>query len=81
MSDPNEKYLNGEPKPSINQVAWVFAHLDDNISLPGSFRYLIYDRMGYGPEAYMPLYGAGGMNITNIMVEIEEKLNDQESKT
>jgi len=31
----------------------------------GTFRYLIYDRLGFGPEAYVPLYLAGGMHISN----------------
>lgn len=31
----------------------------------GSFRHLIYDRLGFGPEAYTPLYLAGGMDFTN----------------
>lgn len=31
----------------------------------GSFRCLIYDRLGFGPDAYVPLYSAGGMTISN----------------
>jgi len=31
----------------------------------GSFRYFIYDRLGFGPEAYSSLYMAGGMAFTN----------------
>lgn len=31
----------------------------------GSFRALIYHRMGFGPEAYAPLYSAGGMFFSN----------------
>jgi hypothetical protein len=31
----------------------------------GSFRYLIYDRLGFGPEAYVPMLEAGGMQFTN----------------
>lgn len=64
MRDPDE-YLNDDPSPTINQVAWVFAHLDNAMIEIGSYRYLIYDRMGFGPNAYQPLYEAGGMNLTN----------------
>jgi hypothetical protein len=31
----------------------------------GTFRYLIYDRLGFGPDAYSVLYEAGGMIISN----------------
>ena len=40
----------------------------------GSFRYFIYNLLGFGPEAYVPLYEAGGMTITN-----EYDLNLKES--
>ena len=53
-------------KPTIEQVAWVFQQIMDNAG-KGTFRYLIYDRMGFGPDAYEPLYRAGGMAINNAM--------------
>lgn len=59
-------------KPTIDQTAWVFQHLADNLMHSGSFRKVIYDRMGYGPEAYLPLYEAGGMALTNAAVYLEE---------
>jgi hypothetical protein len=60
-------------RPTIEQVAWVFAKLNESINNGGcSFRYLIYDLMGFGPEAYAPLYIAGGMNLTNLIVESVE---------
>lgn len=31
----------------------------------GSFRHFIYDRLGFGQDAYAPLYQAGGMVFTN----------------
>lgn len=46
-------------------TAWVFKKIVEHGDDPGSFRYLIYDRMGFGPDAYAPLYYAGGMTITN----------------
>jgi len=36
-----------------------------------SFRRLIYNRLGFSPEAYCILYHAGGMTITNAMVSLE----------
>lgn len=58
-------------KPTLEQVAWVF----EMISHPptGSFRYLIYDKLGFGFEAYVPLYESGGMDITNAIFEVDNK--------
>jgi hypothetical protein len=47
-------------------TAQVFAAIVDHAKPPGgSFRYLIYDRLGFQPDAYLPLYEAGGMVISN----------------
>ncbi len=54
----------------------VIRAIVDHAHSPGSFRYLIYDRLGFGPEAYVPLYNAGGMTITN-----EFDLSHDEAKT
>lgn len=67
-------------KPSIEQTAWVLGHLAAQLREGGSFRYLIYDRMGYGHEAYAPLYGAGGMTITNVFLELSELQAEAEKK-
>lgn len=58
--------------PTIEQVAWVFEHLREHLELGGSFRKLIYDRMGFGPEAYLRLYYAGGMIISNKLNETDK---------
>jgi hypothetical protein len=63
-------------KPTIKQVAWVFKILREQMSEPSSFRYLIYDRMGFGPEAYEELYRAGGMEISNMCLDhFESEVN------
>ena len=46
-------------------VAWVFKAIVDHAMEGGTFRYLIYDRLGFNPDAYLPLYDAGGMTISN----------------
>jgi hypothetical protein len=46
-------------------TAWVFTNIVRHAMEGGSYRYLIYDRLGFGPEAYVPLYDAGGMEISN----------------
>jgi len=58
--------------PPLEHVAWVLKHVADHLKEGGTFRYLIYDRMGYGPEAYLPLYEAGGMAISNAFCELKE---------
>ena len=43
---------------------WVMKHIVDHAKEGGSYRYLIYDRLGFGPEAYAPLC-SDGMTIRN----------------
>jgi hypothetical protein len=45
-------------------VQWVFRHVVEHAREGGSFRYLIYERLGFGPEAYVPLCG-DGLTISN----------------
>lgn len=56
-------------KPTIEQVAWVMQHILQNAKEKGSYRYLIYERMGFDFDAYAPLYLAGGMDINNLLLE------------
>ena len=72
MSEKFEMYGEEHDKPSIEQVAWVFKHLDDHLREGGSYRYLIYERMGFGLEAYVPLYEHGGMNLSNAFFDVRE---------
>jgi hypothetical protein len=44
----------------------------------GTYRYLIYDRLGFGPEAYTALYVNGGMDLSNACFEIRTR--DKEEK-
>jgi hypothetical protein len=62
-------------KPTVEQVAWVFEKLIKDI---GTFRYLIYDKMGFTEDNYLELYEAGGMAINNALIEmyIDEKGKD-----
>lgn len=54
-----------DPVTKLAVAAWAISKVDDHGVGGGSFRFLIYERMGFGPEAYVPMYEAGGMNITN----------------
>ena len=43
---------------------WVMKHIVDHAREGGSYRYLIYTRLGFGPEAYVPLCD-DGLTISN----------------
>jgi hypothetical protein len=46
-------------------AAWVFQAIVAHAREGGTFRHLIYGRLGFEPDAYVPLYEAGGMTISN----------------
>lgn len=46
-------------------VAWVFDQLCLHARDPGTFRHLIYERLGFEHDAYLPLQMAGGLEISN----------------
>ena len=56
----------------IAVAAQVFQAIVDHAREGGTFRYLIYDRLGFSPEAYLPLYCAGGMHISDNFVLTDE---------
>jgi hypothetical protein len=55
-------------------TAWVMENIVKHAEEGGSFRYLIYTRLGFNLDAYVPLYEAGGMTITN---EFDLQLKDR----
>lgn len=65
MSEFDDLVAKYDYQTKLDIAAWVISKIDEHGVSPGSFRYLIYDRLGFGPDAYVPLYHAGGMNITN----------------
>jgi hypothetical protein len=60
-------------KPTVEQVAWVFEKICEHMREGGTFRYLIYDRMGFEEKDYLPLYRSGGMGISNMIFDWREK--------
>ena len=53
-----------DPKLKLAVTKWVMKHIVDHAREGGSYRYLIYDRLGFGPEAYAPLC-SDGLTISN----------------
>jgi hypothetical protein len=73
MTDTKQNACSSAPNgslPPIEIVAWVFAHVAQHLREGGSYRHLIYDRMGYGPDAYLPLCEAGGLEISNAFHDL-----------
>ena len=48
----------------IAVVRWAMRHIVEHAKEGGSYRCLIYNRMGFGPEAYAPLC-ENGLTISN----------------
>lgn len=76
--EPNEPVFKGWQAKTLKRLAdecpymtrlaitaQVFEAIVAHGNEPGSFRHLIYDRLGFKGDAYQPLYEAGGMVITN----------------
>jgi hypothetical protein len=41
----------------------------------GSFRYFIYERLGYGPEAYCTMQLAGVLDFSNLCPVPQDHIN------
>lgn len=53
---------------------WVMKHIVDHAREGGSYRYLIYERLGFGTDAYAPLCD-DGLTISNEFdLDIKDKL-------
>lgn len=65
MSEFDDLVAKYDYQTKLDTAAWVISKIDEHGQDPGSFRGLIYGLLGFGPDAYVPLYEAGGMNITN----------------
>lgn len=49
-------------------TAWVLSKLQEHCE-GGSYRTLIYERLGFSVDAYEPLLEAGGMEVSNALFE------------
>ena len=54
-----------DPETRLLVTGYVFRKIVEHAKEGGTFRYLIYDRLGFDLNAYLPLYMAGGMTISN----------------
>jgi hypothetical protein len=63
-------------------TAWVMRHILDHAMDGGSYRYLIYDRLGFDMDAYGVLQEAGALTISNEfdiqkMVDIKDHVREE----
>jgi len=85
MNDTLEDVLKEVPYDHKLAVAqWVMKHIVEHAREGGSYRYLIYERLGFDADAYVPLCDDGltisnefDLNIKQSIVDIiEEKAYD-----
>jgi hypothetical protein len=65
MKTLDELVVNCDYDTKLAVTGWVFRNIVEHAKEGGSFRYLIYQRLGFGPDAYVSLYEDGGMEISN----------------
>jgi hypothetical protein len=54
-------------------TAWVFKHINEQAKEGGTYRYLIYDRLGFNMDAYVPLWEVGGIELSNMLFDARKK--------
>jgi hypothetical protein len=62
----DELVKNSDYDTRLAITAWVMRHILDHAMDGGSYRYLIYDRLGFDMDAYGVLQEAGALDISNL---------------
>jgi len=73
----DELVKNSDYDTRLAITAWVCKHILDHAKDGGSYRYLIYDRLGFNEDAYGVLQMAGALDISNLFNL--EKMEDIEN--
>jgi hypothetical protein len=47
----------------------------------GTFRYVLYDTFGFGPEAYVPAQMSGYLSIHNALFDSEEAKHESKNRS
>lgn len=55
------------PEMKMAVVCWFIRHLLQHATEGGTYRYMIYDRLNFGEDCYMPLQNAGLLDICNAL--------------
>lgn len=56
-------------KPNNEQIAWVLKHLNEHFLEGGSFRHLLYNRLGLSQEDYQFFHTNGGSSLSEMANE------------
>ena len=56
---------------TLEGVAWVVGKLHEHMHSTGTYRFLIYERMGFWNEAYVTLMQAGLMDLHNHLADFK----------
>ena len=72
-------FLEEQSFPTVEQVAFVLAVLTEHGNKGGHYRDLI-QRLGLPRSAYNMLWGAGGMDISNMLTGAEDRYQDKEKR-
>ena len=57
-------------KPTPEQTAWILKHVRNHFEEGGSYRYLIYNRLGYDESEYQTFYENGGFALSQMANEL-----------
>lgn len=61
-------------------ACWTIKHVLAHAREGGTFRYLIYHRLGFGPEAYAPMQWHGALEVSNEFDLTEETAKERHSE-
>jgi hypothetical protein len=67
MSDYDALVSKYDDQTKMDIAAWVISKLRAHTLSGGSSRTLVYERLGFGVEAYSPLCEAGAVDVTNAL--------------
>ena len=54
-------------------AAWTFDALRASWAQGGTYRYLVYEALGFGPASYALLMDAGALELHNALGELDER--------
>ena len=67
LLDPKDVWNDLTNDQRIAATMIVFEKIREHIEKGGTYRYLIYNRLRFGYDAYVPLYSSGGLTISNFI--------------
>ena len=82
--DPKEIWNDLTYLQKICVASFIFTEIHNHLSDGGTFRKLIYDRIGLKTDAYGIMYASGGLTISNMCHEyrawVEREENEEEDQ-